>query len=158
MKRSLVLALCLLSSSAYAQSQKLQVTPLKTHITAQSCISTVDAASRTATIDVGAIGPTGTAMPLAVIGVELTWGAATAVTMTCTHSPDSGTTAYKIQECPVAAGVATCVNASHSKAVSASVNWANRVDTTGFLRLSCVFLCDGVGADTITVKSYQTTK
>ena len=158
MKHSLAIALCLLSSSAYAQGQKLAVTPLQTHMTAQSCISTVAAASRTATIDVGAIGPNGTALPLAVIGVELTQNAAATVTMTCTHSPDSGTTAYKIQECPVVAGVATCVNMSHSKAVSASVNWVNRVDTTGFLRLSCVFLCDGAGADTITVKSYQTTK
>lgn len=159
MKRSLIFVLCLIASPAAAQIQKIQVTAPQTHFTTQSCISTVAAALRTATIDVGYYGPNGQALALAVIGVEHVYNASATVTMTCTASHDGGTTAYKIEECPVVAGVATCVDFSHSRASgAASANWYNRVDTTGFLRLSCVFLCSGAGSDTITVKSYQTTK
>ena len=159
MKRSLILALCLLSSSAYADGQKLFVTATRDHFTNQSCISTVAAASRTATIDLGYLGPNGQALPLAVVEAQLTYNASATVTMTCTASDDGGTTDYKLQECPVTAGVATCVDQSWSKASgAASANWPMRIDTTGFIRLECVFLCSGAGTDTLTVKSYQTTK
>lgn len=57
MKRSLIFVLCLIASPAAAQIQKIQVTAPQTHFTTQSCISTVAAALRTATIDVGYYGP-----------------------------------------------------------------------------------------------------
>jgi hypothetical protein len=142
---------------AFAQDKKIFVTPTTTHFTAQSCIDA--GTNRTATIEVGNVGPSGSALTLAVIEAQLTYNASATVTMTCTASDNGGTTAYKIQECPVSSGVATCVDQSWSRASGgASGNWVNRIDTTGFVRISCVFLCSGAGTDTLTVKSYQTTK
>ena len=156
--RTLLVALCLLlSSAAYAQDKKLTVTPKRDHFTAQSCISTVAAASRTAIIDLGFVGPNGQAMSRTVVEVELTWNAAATVTMTCTESSDGGTTDFTIQDCTTGAGTCTSNDASWSKAVTASKNWPWRIRSAGFLRLECVFLCSGAGTDTLTVKSYQTT-
>jgi hypothetical protein len=147
----------LVLSLTLAQGQ-IEVTPVTTHMTSQACISTVAAASRTAVINVGKVGPSGKAMALTVVEADLTWNASATVTMTCTASDDNGTTDYVLQECPVVAGVATCVDLSWSKAVSASKKWPMRVDSTGFVRLECVFLCEGAGTDAITIKSYSTTK
>lgn len=157
-KRFFVLAVVLaLPSAALAQDKAVRVTPLKTHMTAQSCISTVAAADRTATIDVGRLGPNGEALSLAVVGIDLTWNAAATVTLTCTSSDDGGTTDYSIQDCTMGSGTCTSADLSWSKTVTASKKWQWRIDTLGFVRLECVVLCSGAGTDTVTIKSYQTT-
>ena len=80
MNKLVLFATALISSTALAQGQMISVTPSTTHFTAQSCISTVSAASRTATINVGKVGPDGKAMTLVVVEADLTYNASATVT------------------------------------------------------------------------------
>ena len=155
--RHILFALCVLSPSlSFAQNQRISVTPIQTYLNAVAC--SASAGSRTATVEVGHIGPNGQAYQLLVFNLFLDYTAATAVTMSCTASPDNGTNKYTIQDCTMASGACTSNDASWSKAISAAdKKWPWRVDTTGFLRLDCVFAC-GAGADTLTVTGYETTK
>lgn len=147
--------LFLFPTLAFADS-KIEITPLTTNLSAVSCISTVAAATRTATIDVGKIGPSGKALPMVVVGIEHVYNASATVTMTCTASNDDGTTDYKIQDCTMASGTCTSNDLSWSKASgAASSNWMWRIDSTGFVRLECTLLCSGAGTDTVTVKTYS---
>lgn len=85
---------------------------------------------------------------------------ATAVTLTCSASDDNGTTLYPLQECPVVAGVATCVNVSWSKAIAAAdTKWAIRIDATGYAYLRCVAaVTAGAANDSLTVTGWMSSK
>jgi hypothetical protein len=156
--RFLILCL-LLSSTAFAQDKRIFVSPITTHFTAQSCISTVPAASRTAVLEVGNLGPAGQALSRAVVSVQFTYNASSTVTMQCTSSNDGGTTDYILQDCVTSSGTSTCSDLTWSKgSLAADKKWPWRIDTAGFVRLECTFLCSGAGTDALTVKSYQTTK
>lgn len=70
---------------------------------------------------------------------------------TCTVSDDGNATDYTPQECTVAAGVATCVNAGvWQKATPGTANWSYRVDTSGWPDMQCTASV-GAGAATAVV-------
>lgn len=80
----------------------------------------------------------------------------TDLTMTCTGSPNDGTTDYTLQDCStLVAGVCTSVNASWSKnpsAISSPKCWPWRVDTEGVAELECTFTpTGGAAADLLSV-------
>lgn len=81
--------------------------------------------------------------------------------ITCTVSDDGNVTDYAPQECTVASGVATCVDAGvwqkASPATAAdTVYWSNRLDLVGFPDFQCAFSVgagSGTAADVLTVKA-----
>ena len=81
---------------------------------------------------------------------------ASAVNMTCTESPDSGTTTATLQDIAVSSGVGTSSNASWVKAVTGTAVWPWRVDVHGFMSVTCTITGTGAdGSDKITVKGYM---
>lgn len=91
--------------------------------------------------------------------VDFTHTAATDVQMTCTASPDGGTTYFAIQSCEVTAGDCTSSDANWTIAVSGDDTLVWRVDTLGFPRVQCVFSgTSGGGSDTIDVTVFLASK
>lgn len=99
---------------------------------------------------------------MGVFGLATAWvcvadanNSVTALTMTCTSSPDGGTTDHTLQSCTTAAGVCTSSNASWTKDPSAITSpkcWPWRVDIEGMANLECSFAnTGGTAADTINV-------
>jgi hypothetical protein len=90
----------------------------------------------------------------------------TALGMTCTSSPDGGTTDYTIQDCTVASGACTSSNASWTKdpsGISSPKLWPWRVDIEGLIgdgsNIECTFTnTGGVAADKLTVIGYASVK
>lgn len=145
MKR--LLAICLfVFCIPLSANAKVQRHPLGTLATA-----TLDASSTTVTIGTADLSGFG----ILTLYFKLTWNAASAISMTCTASPDGGTTDYKLQTCDIASGACTSYNSSWSKSVSASTNWAWRIDTLGFPEIECVITDTGGGAsDTLVIAGF----
>jgi hypothetical protein len=87
----------------------------------------------------------------------------TAINMSCTGSPDGGTTDFTLQDCAsVVDGVCTSANASWTKnpaAITSPKRWPWRVDIEGIPEIECTFTdTGGAAADTITVTVTFATK
>ena len=87
----------------------------------------------------------------------------TAINMSCTGSPDRGTTDYTLQDCSsVTGGVCTSANASWTKnpaAIASPKCWPWRVDIEGLPEIECTFTdTGGAAADTIAVTVTFATK
>lgn len=112
------------------------------------------AGSRTLTLSTAAGSLPARGFGVLVLSVKRTRVAGTDLTMTCTQSPDGGTTDYGLAECESAAasGVCTFYQQTWKDPGSASVNWTWRVDILGYSELECVFASASAGAnDKLTV-------
>jgi hypothetical protein len=112
------------------------------------------AASRTFTLSKasGALPPSGFAK--LVLSVKRTRAAGTDLTMTCTQSPNSGVTEFKLQECESAAasGVCTFYEQTWKDPGSVSLNSTWSVEILGYSWLKCTFASTSGGAsDFLTV-------
>lgn len=88
----------------------------------------------------------------------------TAVTMSCTGSPDNNTTDYTLQSCTTVTGVCTSADASWVKDASGNTTvdtkrWVWRVDIEGMEDVECTFTdTSGAAADSLRVEAYLATK
>lgn len=161
MKRILLLlfAIALLPQSALAQS----IGPK------QMCIQAINSSGSTALIDAAVMTSSPSfsinrpnldgGFDLFMLLIKLT-DADTSITrfdLTCTASDDGNTTDYFIQDCTVAAGVATCVDAGvWRKASPGSKNWSYRLDVSGWPDIECTATV-GTGAATATIDKLSVT-
>jgi hypothetical protein len=138
-----------------AQGEANRYSEKTTFISAKSCLATT--AQRTFTLNSGKLSDGG--WGLATLNFKYTYSAATAVTMVCTISDDSGTTSFTPQSCNDISGTNTCVNMKWSKAVTASANWPWRVGLGGFVYATCTVYCvSGSVGDSLTVTGYYSTR
>ena len=154
--RKIILLLVLLAASpvsAQSVDPLNKIWPLGTVISAKACNDT--AANRAFTVADVALER---GYNLLVVTFDFTWVDATDVTLTCTHSPDAGTTKATLQDCTVSAGNCTSDDVKFTKSVTASKIWPWRVDVTGFYDVTCTFACTEAvgGGDLLTMKGYLT--
>lgn len=112
------------------------------------------AASRTLTLSTAAGSLPVRGYGVLVLSVKRTRNAGSDLTMTCTQSPDGGTTDFPLAECESAAasGVCTYYQQTWKDAGSVSANWTWRVDILGYSEVECVFASTSAnGSDLLTV-------
>lgn len=107
--------------------------------------TTLDASSSSFTVKLDAPSANG------IWGLMIAWvttvdadNGVSAITMSCTGSPDGGTTDYTLQSCATASGVCTSSDASWVKNPGANTTrWPWRVDIEGFPEIECTFTDTG---------------
>lgn len=161
LKALLAVALFTLSTStALGAAPKQMYSPYGTVINGVA----LSAASSSFTVNFD--NPTTNGIPgLIVVWVSVTdaSNSVTAINMSCTGSPNNGTTDYTLQDCSsTAGGVCTSANASWTKdpsAITSPKRWPWRVDIEGMPEVECVFTDTGGDAsDSITVTVSFATK
>lgn len=150
MRRILFVAIALAASVAIAAPAPVGVNLATSPVAALTAVAANAAAgARTFTV----ANPQG-AYGLLVIHANFTWDSASAVILTCSESPDGGSTLYALQDGTTSAGVQALVAASKSKTVSASAKWPMRWDIKGFTFISCVYSATGGGASDLITATY----
>lgn len=142
MRTALALLLLLAAAPAAAALPPVGINALESRGTKLNAVA-ANAAAGTRTFT---ISNPGGAYGMLVVYMNFTRSSATAVTLTCSASHDSGTTLYALQDGATDSGVQTTVDASKSKAVGASAKWPWRWDIKGFNFISCVYDTTAGGA------------
>ena len=96
-----------------------------------------------------------------VLSVKRTRAAGTDLTMTCTQSPDGGTTDFQLAECESAAssGVCTYYQQTWKDAGAVSANWTWTVRILGYSEVECIFASTSAGgSDFLTVTGFVVTQ
>lgn len=165
MKRvALVLAALLVSATAHAAvaEKHLIQPPFDTGKVLLNNIALNGAAGvRTLTLSSAAGSLPAHGFAKLVLSVKRTRVAGTDLTMTCTQSPDGGTTDYALEECESAAASGTCefYTQTWSDSAAASKNHTWSVDILGYTELECIFASTSAGAtDKLTVTGQVVTQ
>ena len=88
-----------------------------------------------------------------MVHAAYTYSSGSAVILTCSESPDAGSTLYPLVAGTTSAGVQTLTAASKTYVGTASVKIPMRFDIRGFDFISCVWSVTGGGAgDLVTLK------